>query len=311
MKSYTVRNPETLIKTNEEIKKLFDTKESFCISRIGNMEGYFLDCIEHNVPPVQEFYSWLSLTSGVFPHDLQYLTNVWAPINFKAIQNSDIAGFVDISGKIISNTNFVTKYCGDKFTFYFDDILALDPGYLVNKDIVNVVCEDPWTKKLKGKRVLVISSFQDTIYKQWDNIDKIWGDDLEKIAPFELVDVIRAPFHPAMDDRQIPEGCDTWDNVLENLKSQIDNYEYDVLLVGAASLAPALAEHAKNNNKIGITICGAIQLFFGIIGSRWSETNPHYCKWSTMYNSNWIWPLESDLPKNMSLFNRFEKAYWK
>jgi hypothetical protein len=311
MNNYIIRNPETLTRTNEEIKKLFDTKQSFCISRIGNTEGYFLDCIDSNTPPVQEFYSWLSLAAGVFPHDIEYLKTVWAPINFKAMKNSDIVGFVDISGKIISNKNFVNKYCDDKFTFYFDDIFALDPGYLVNKDIVNVECNDPWTRKLKGKKVLVISAFKDTIHQQWENIDKVWKDDLEKIAPFELVDVIRAPFNPAMDDRLFSEQHNTWDKVLENLKSQVDEYEYDVLLVGAAALAPALAEHAKNNNKIGITVCGAVQLFFGIMGSRWSVSNPHYCKWSTMYNDSWVWPLDSDLPKNINLFNRFEKAYWK
>jgi hypothetical protein len=311
MKTYTVRDPSTLIQTNDEIRNLFDTKESFCVSRIGNMEGYFLDCIHNNTTPAEQFYSWLSLTSGVFPHDIEYLKNTWAPINFKAIENSDIVGFVDISGQIKQNKNFIETYCENKFTFYFDDILALDPGYLVNKNIVDVECADPWTKKLKNKRVLVISSFRDTILNQWDNIDKIWGSDLEKIAPFDLVDVIQAPFHPAMDDRQVPLECYSWDKLLEHLKQQIDNYEYDVLLVGAASLAPALAEHAKLRNKIGITICGAIQLFFGIIGSRWSIENPHYNKWSIMYNDNWVWPLESDLPKNRAVFNRFEKAYWK
>jgi hypothetical protein len=311
MNPYKVKSPTALKKTNDEINNLFDTKSSFCVSRIGNMEGYFLDCIEHKQFPLEEFYSWLSLTSGVFPHDLNYLINVWAPINFQAIYNSDLVGFVDISGSIKSNTEFVRKYCGDKFTFYFEDILAFDPGFLVNKNIVDVSCSNPWTRKMKGKKVLVISSFQDTIRLQWERINDVWGDDVENITPFELVDVVRSPFHPMMDDRQIPAGCDTWDKLLEDVKTQIDKYEYDVLLVGAASLAPALAEHAKSKNKIGITICGAIQLFFGIMGSRWSSTNANYSGWSTMFNKSWVWPLESDLPKNKELFNRFEKAYWK
>jgi hypothetical protein len=240
------------------------------------MEGYFLETFYKGEDPLQEFIYWLTLTSGVFPHSKQFLTQVWAPINHKAMVNADILGFVDVSGSIEKNKSFNDAFCSNSYTFYgVDDILVLDPGYLVNKEIVDVTCSDPWTEKLKNKRVLVVSAFVDSIKEQWKHKEKIWGDSLEKITPFELVDVLRSPFHPQMDNRQFP-GCDTWDKALQYLMNQIDTYEYDVLLVSAAAMAPALADHAKNRGKIGITICGTLQLFFGLAGARWTGNHQSY-----------------------------------
>jgi len=311
MTQYIVENPQALIDTNNKICELFDSNKPFSVVRIGNMEGYFLDCYDKGERPLQEFYYWLSLTSGVFPHDDTFLKNVWAPINHEAMINSDLLGFVDISGHIKANKSFNEKYCKDKPLFYgVNEILALDPGYLVNMDIVNVPCENPWTEKLKGKRVLVVSSFVESIKYQWDYRKEIWGDKLDKILPFELVDVIRSPFHPQMDSRLLP-GCESWDQVSVYLKNQIDQYEYDVLLVSAAALAPTLADHAKRQGKVGITICGTLQLYFGIIGARWAGKNQSYTSWPKMYNEYWRWPSESDLPDNKELFDKFEHAYWK
>jgi hypothetical protein len=311
MTPYKVENPEALTNTNNIISNLFDTKDSFSVVRIGNMEGYFLDCFDKGELPLGEFYHWLSLTSGVFPTNNEFLQDIWAPINREAMINADVLGFVDISGHLKANKSFTEKYCKDKPVFYgVSEILALDPGYLVNMDIVDVPCENPWTEKLKGKKVLIVSSFVDSIKYQWENRKEIWGDKLDKILPFDLVDVVRSPFHPQMDSRNLP-NCNSWDQVAEELKRQIDAYEYDVLLVSAAALAPTLANHAKVRGKIGITICGTLQLYFGIIGARWAGKNPSYTAWPKMYNEYWRWPSETDLPDNKQVFDKFEHAYWK
>jgi hypothetical protein len=308
---YNVRNKQKLNELNTKINDLFDKKDPFSVVRIGNMEGYFLETYDKGEDPLDEFFYWLTLTSGVFPHSKQYLTQTWSPINHDAMIAADILGFVDVSGTIEKNESFKNKYCKNGYTFFgVDDILVLDPGYLINKEIVDVPCPDPWTKKLKGKKVLVVSAFVESIKEQWKNKESIWGDSLEKICPFELVDVIRSPFHPQMDNRQFL-GCDTWDKSLQYLMNQIDTYEYDVLLVSAAAMAPALANHAKRKGKIGITVCGTLQLFFGILGARWTGNHRSYVTWAKMFNEHWKYPLDVDRPQNEEIFNRFEKAYWK
>jgi hypothetical protein len=311
MAKYIIQNKANLIEVNTRIGQLLESNNPFSVIRIGNMEGYFLDCFNRQTMPKEEFFYWLSLTSGVHPVNIQYLIDVWAPHNYSAMYNSDLLGFVDISGDIKSNLDFNNRYCKDKFTFYgVDDILALDPGYLVNEGLVNVDCPNPWTANLKGKKVLVVSAFKDTIEHQWNNIDNVWGDKRDKLAPYDLVGVIRAPFHPQMDSRQFP-GCDTWDMTLQYMKDRIDEYEYDVLFVSAAAWAPSLADHAKRKGKVGITICGTLQLYYGIIGARWAGNNPSYTEWPKMFNKHWMYPFDNDLPQNKDLFNRFERAYWK
>jgi len=311
MPQYNVKDKDTLSSINDEIIKRFDKGDPFTVIRMGNMEGYFLDCFNKNETPLNEFFYWISLTSGVYPTDMNYLTNTWAPINYRAMLNADMLGFVDISGNVKANKNFNDRYCKDKFTFYgVDDILALDPGYLINKGIVDVECPNPWTKKLQGKKVLVVSNFVETINKQWNKRKEIWGDKVEDIAGYDLVGVVRSPFHPQMDDRVYP-NTNNWHETLEAMKKEIDTYDYDVLLVSAAAWAPALANHAKNKGKIGITLCGVLQLHYGIIGARWAGNNTSYVEWPKMFTDAWQWPEENDLPRNKDLFNRFERAYWK
>jgi hypothetical protein len=308
---YNVKEKKKLVDLNEMICNLFDKGNPFSVVRIGNMEGYFLETFHKNEDPLVEFIYWLTLTSGVFPHSKDFLTKIWAPINHEAMINADILGFVDVSGAIEKNISFNELYCKNKYTFYgVDDILVLDPGYLVNKEIVDVPCPNPWTEKLKSKKVLVVSAFVESIKEQWKHKELIWNDTLDKIAPFELVDVVRSPFHPQMDNRQFPE-CDTWEKSLQYIMNQIDSYDYDVLLVSAAAMAPALANHAKNKGKVGITICGTLQLFFGLLGARWAGNHKSYTSWSKMFNEYWKYPLDVDRPQNEAVFNQFEKAYWK
>lgn len=311
MVQYTVHNPENLFNLNKEIITALSSGKPTSIIRIGNMEGYFLETMYNNNTPLQEFVYWLTLTSGVHPgNDLNYLKDIWSPINCASMQNADILGFVDISGAIQNNSNFVKEYCKDKITFYgVQDILVLDPGFLINKQITNVECSNPWTKYLKNKKALVISSHVETIKSQWKNIDNIWGKERENITPFDLVEVIRAPFHPMMDDRQY-SGCNTWDETLSYLCKEMDKVDYDVALISAGAWAPALADHAKNTGKIGITICGVLQLFFGILGSRWTGKNVDYLSWNKLFNEHWVYPMQNDLPKNKNVFDQFEKAYW-
>lgn len=307
---YNVKNKEKLDELNTRINVLFDKGDPFSVVRIGNMEGYFLEMYDKREEPLSEYLHWLSLTSGVYPVSKEYLTNVWALINHDSMRNADILGFVDIAGSIEKNNAFVNRYHKDSYTFYgVDDTLVLDPGYLIDKEIVDVSCPNPWTEKLKGKKVLVVSAFVETIKEQWKNKELIWGDSLEKICPFELVDVVRSPFHPYMDDRQFT-GCDTWDKSLQYLMNQIDTYDYDVLLVSAAAMAPALADQAKRRGKVGITICGTLQLFFGILGPRWTDV-PGYSSWKKMFNEHWKFPLDIDKPKKGHVFNQFERAYWR
>jgi hypothetical protein len=298
---------------NELISDLLKANEPFSLLRIDNTAGYVMDCLHKNTVPVREFYNDAALIEGgIFPNTLDYAYDVVIPSNLEAMTQCDILGFVDLSGEIEKNTAF-TNLFGDKPKFYgADSFLVLDPCALLNADGAHQL-ETPWPTYLKGKKVLVVSTHAETIKHQWNNMDNIWGWNKDKIAPFELVDVIKSPYHPIMDPNQYP-GCNNWKDTVEYIKAKIDTYDYDVLIAGSTTSSPIYAEHAKQKGKVGIQTGGVHQLFFGIMGYRWSpEANNIYKPWAKFYNQHWMYPLEVDEPANRKKYKSLETnyAYWK
>lgn len=309
---FNISNIDSLVKTNQTINTLFKEKESFSVIRVGNTEGYVLQCLDKGEMPVDQFKAFLFYTAGVFPVDYEYLSKIYAPYNFNAMNNADLLGFIDISGEIRKDNSFLSKFKNEKF--YFEDIYALDPAFLKSNTFLNVSTSDPWTLNLKGKKVLVISAFEQTIKKQWQIKEKIWGIDLNRILPFDLVGIIKSPFNPMIDNKQyllndLFSNVTGWHDCLSTMTYIMDSYDYDVALISAAAYSPALANYAKSKNKIGITVCGALQLFFGIKGPRWESGS--LSEWSTMFNEYWRYPLEEDLPSHRHIFESIESAYWK
>lgn len=299
---------EKILEINDKIIELFEKNEPFSVIRVGNTEGYYIQEFLHNRTPPKDWDKWMYIIAGIFPNTDDYLRNIWSKKVLNAVQNSDVAMFVDISGEIERDHSMDMFYI-EKPHCYQDDCCVLDAGFLVGKHIHRVQCEIPWTNSLKNKKVLVISPFEKTIKTQWQKRDLIWGDAVEKMNGFDLVDVIKAPFHPMVDDRNL-NNKESWYEVAEMYMEKMDNYDYDVVLIGAGAYAPVLADHAKQTGKIGITICGALQLLFGIIGPRWVDY-PCYAPWKKMFNEHWIYPLHEDKPLNNHLMTSIENSYWR
>ncbi len=296
--------------TNDEISKILSDGKPASIMRIDNTMGYVFDSYNKGVEPVDGFFNHNTfIEGGVYPIDkLWYQKNVIPPVE-ASMQNSDILGFVDMSGDIRKGT-YLNKFDENKKVFGGDSFLIMDPGAILGHSTQYGKLDNPWTSNLKDKKVLVVSTHAESIKHQWNNIDKIWGDSRKDIAPFELVDCIRSPYHPMMDSRQ-PPNCKDWLQSVEYIKEHIDNYDYDVLLAGCTVSSPLYAEHAKKNGKIGIQTGGTIQLFFGLLGYRWTKV-PGYSTWHNMYNEHWIEPLKEDHSQGRTKLQHLEAnfAYW-
>lgn len=294
--------------TNELIKNIIVKGQPASILRIDNTAGYIIECILKNEYPNNSFFNENTLLeAGIFPTSLDYAYKRIYPLTIKLMISSDILGFVDVANSVSTNPLFNQLFL-DKPVFSNSSVLVLDPGALLNHSD-QYECTDPWTKYLKDKRVLVISTHAESIKQQWNNIDKIWGSKRELIAPFELVDVIRSPYHPNMDDRMYP-NCNNWEDSVEYIKDLMSNYNYDILLTGSTTSSPFYAQHAKDMGKIGIQTGGSIQLFFGVLGYRWTH-NPSWFH-NKMFNEHWIYPLEEDEAKNRNKVLHLESnyAYW-
>ena len=156
------------------------------------------------------------------------------------------------------------------------------------------------TIELKKLKICIVSQFTDNIA----NVADITIPNKEEYAK-------KHNYYFKYHKGRIGNRHPGWDKILflkEVLES--NKYDYDVLLIGAGAYAPVWADYAKQQGKIGITICGALQLLFGIKGPRWVDY-PCYFPWKKMFNDNWIFPLHDDMPKNNNIMTNIENSYWR
>lgn len=175
---------------------------------------------------------------------------------------------------------------------------------LTDTDVITtgMFAKNSWTKQLKGKKVLVISPFSETIKSQYEK-RKLLFKDREILPDFDLK-VIKAP--QGIGENNLLEEYGTWFDALKSMEDEMDKTDFDILLVGAGAYGYHLAHHAKEIGKIGIHVAGALQLLFGIKGGRWSD-------WiNNLANEHWVSPSLDETPKNNSTFVFMEgsNAYW-
>ena len=171
----------------------------------------------------------------------------------------------------------------------------------------------PWTRYLKGKRVLVVHPFEETIKMQYKKRTSLFAD--ENVLPeFELI-TLKAV--------QTIAGCksefDTWFDALAYMEREISKIDFDVCIIGCGAYGLPLAAFVKRMGHQAIHMAGGTQLLFGILGNRWVKQYQdilHYrpgvdinINYRPLFNENWVYPLKEDTPQNAELVEN--ACYWK
>ena len=166
----------------------------------------------------------------------------------------------------------------------------------------------PWSRYLKGKKVLVVHPFADTIKAQYTKRAFLF-DNPDVLPEFKSLTVIKAIQSIGGESN----GFRDWFEALDFMEKQIDEVDYDVALIGCGAYGMPLAAHCKQMGKKAVHLGGALQLLFGIKGNRW-ENSSYGKNWpGTNYakllgNPNWVRPMETEKPKKA---NKVEDAcYW-
>lgn len=159
--------------------------------------------------------------------------------------------------------------------------------------------EKPWTSELKGKKVVVIHPFKETIEKQYKRRMLLF-DNKQMLPEFKLRIVKAVQTIAGSKDKRFTSWFDALDWMYEETLKE----DFDVALIGCGAYGFPLAAKLKKAGKAAIHLGGVLQILFGICGSRW-DNDPVVSK---LYNENWVYPSQNERPQN---YNNVEQGcYW-
>lgn len=150
--------------------------------------------------------------------------------------------------------------------------------------------ENPWSSALKGKKVLVIHPFEETIKEQYDKRKLLFND--SKVLPeFELITLKAVQSIGGKSD-----VFSTWFEALDWMYNEAMKIDFDIALIGCGAYGFPLAAKIKESGKSAIHMGGVTQMLFGIKGGRW-DNRPDYV---ALYNEHWCRPSEKERPNAAS-----------
>lgn len=279
-----------LDEANRKIAEYIQSDSPFMVARYGGTEmnmicAYFERKFFYRYGKYRDAVRLLCDLSGFFPEDKK-LAGQFTEYMLEISSTIDLLG---AWGKSLFMEDFVCeKYAVNA---ELTKLRNLEPYYAADGVI-------PWSQALKGKRVLVIHPFEDSIRRQYENRQRIWKD-LDILPEFEL-DTVKA-VQTLADQRD--DRFDNWFDALHYMLEECRKREFDIALVGCGAYGMPLAAEIKRMGKGAIHLGGALQILFGIKGNRWDD-HPII---SGFYNDAWIRPIEK-LPKGG---DRVENAcYW-
>lgn len=172
--------------------------------------------------------------------------------------------------------------------------------------------ERPWTRILKGKKVLVIHPFAKTIESQYKRKELLF-ENQDILPDFELIN-----YAPVQSIGGVSDYA-SWFDALSAMEDDISNIDFDIALLGCGAYGLPLAAYIKRLGKQAVHVGGGLQLFFGIKGNRWEADAYkdfwHYrpgidinINYRPLFNDYWVRASKDETPASA---NKVENAcYW-
>lgn len=254
------------------------------------IEHRMIPQIDHRETALQE----LCRFSGFFPHDLE-LGERYVDLALKDCTGIDLQGYWHL---------YMEDYMHDVYqkNTLITHIECLEPWKACDNILVR-----PWSALLKGKKVLVVHPFEQSIRSQYEkHREDIFSNrpEYRDILPEFELKTIKAvqTLGGAKDDR-----FRDWFEALDWMKAECHKVDFDVAIIGCGAYGFNLAAEIKRMGKTVIHLGGATQVLFGIKGKRW-ETSTYREEMEKYMNSYWVRPLEEEKIENSE--NIEEGCYW-
>ncbi len=144
----------------------------------------------------------------------------------------------------------------------------------------------PWSKALKGKKVLVIHPFAESIKSQYEKRELLF-ENKDILPEFELK-TIKAVQSIAGTKTEFSD----WFEALDYMYEEAMKLDFDVAIIGCGAYGFPLAAMLKKAGKQAIHLAGATQILFGVWGSRWEN----FKVIKALKNENWVRPSLAETP---------------
>lgn len=171
----------------------------------------------------------------------------------------------------------------------------------------------PWSRALRGKRVLVIHPFEQTIRQQYAQRERLFAHP-DILPQFELI-TLRAVQTIAGNKSEHSD----WFQALAYMERQVEQIDFDIAIIGCGAYGLPLAAHIKRLGKQAIHLAGGTQLLFGIKGKRWTDEHTGTFEYRPgvvidwdyrpLFNEHWCYPLPADTPHDAQVVEG--GCYWK
>jgi hypothetical protein len=265
---------------NDIIREHVKQDKPFIIPRVAGIENNIAvwKTMENKFINVMKNNAGIKITN-------QASCNRYSRMYFKAFENCEMYAGWDKPGDGFSGKVYTTTH------EYTEQVVAKNKQKIWARvfDIFNYVYSNPWTWGLRGKRILIISAFSDTIQKQISKGREIYPVDLFPECIFEFI-------KPPQTQGENPsrEWSDEFDDFIDELNYMKD--KYDVALVSAGGYGNIICNHIfEKHNKSAIYVGGVLQMYFGIYGQRWLTELPSIVK--AYMNEHWVRVSENEKPK--------------
>lgn len=295
-------------KSNEFILDLLQSDKPCMISRFGTGEigilvNYLAVHSNHNIIRKSIDYitdnqglPWwdklvfksMHLNAGIFPENIETLER-FSERYLADIPEIDLLGSFNATEKLMPLRNDVINV----------HLECLYPFFV----------KRPWTSALRGKRVLVIHPFVETIKCQHEQHDKLFKN------PDIYPDYTLLTFKAVQSNAGAEVPFKNWFEALKYMEDEISKIEFDIAIIGCGAYGLPIAAHVKRLGKKAVHLGGGSQLLFGIKGKRWDNDGYHWpdlpqldTNYSRLYNEYWVRPNTNETPKAA---NAVEGAcYW-
>jgi hypothetical protein len=213
-------------------------------------------------------------TSGLFPCDAAFYRDRFCPWYAGHVRRLDCIGlFPDAlrpSQEIVSAHGLQ----GEVMNF-----LDQEPDRSVPAD--DSRC---WLPHLHGRRVLLVSPFAELLRERADaaTFEAVWAGIGKRWFHPAAVEAVELPYGYSPKTRaRFATAIDLYEDVTQRIAQR----DFDVAVIGAGGLGIPIASFVKSLDRVGVSLGGAIQPLFGVLGGRWRDSR----RWRRDYlNDAWI-----------------------